>query len=118
MKEGIVKAIAILLTSFKTPPREIILTGRLSRVKKLRTDLEKGLSEKFDVSVRRPVHDFTKEAKDVAQGTTLLANGIAGGKYRKLVEVMKIKETKGTVIDYVFFPDFDKKAILGNLRKT
>ena len=118
MTEGIVKAVAILRTSFKKQPREIILTGRLSRVERLRKDLEKVLSEKFGVSVRRPVHSFAKEAKDVAQGTTLLANGIAGGKYHELVEVMKIKETKGIVLDYIFFPDFDKKAVLEKLRNV
>lgn len=116
--EGIIKAVAILQTSFNKQPREIILTGRLSRVKRLRTDLEKVLGEKFGVSVRRPVHNFATEAKDVAQGTTLLANGIADGKYRELVDVMKIKETKGTVLDYIFFPDFDKKAVLEKLRNA
>jgi predicted butyrate kinase (DUF1464 family) len=118
MTEGIVKAVAILRTSFNKQPREIILTGRLSRVKRLREDLEKVLSEKFSVSVRRPLHNFAKEAKDVAQGTTLLANGIAGGRYRELMEVMRIKETKGTVLDYIFFPDFDKKAVLEKLRNA
>jgi len=118
LTEGIVKAVAMLQTSFKKQPREIILTGRLSRVKKLHTDVEKVLSEKFGVSAHPPVHNFCKEAKDVAQGTTLIANGIAGSKYRELVEVMKIKETKGTVLDYIFFPDFDKKAVVERLRNV
>ena len=118
MTEGIIKAIAILSTSFKKQPREIIVTGRLSRVERLRRDLEKILSEKFSISVRRPLHVFAKEAKDVAHGTTLVANGIAGGKYSELVEVMKIKEAKGTVLDYIFFQDFDKKVVIENLRST
>lgn len=116
--EGIVKAVATLRMSFKEEPKEIILTGRLSRVEKLRTSLAKVLNEKFDISARRPVHNFTKEAKDVAQGTTLIANGIGGGKYSELVKVMKIKDAKGTVLDYIFFPDFDKKAVLEKLRTT
>jgi len=116
MIEGIVKAVAILQTSFKNKPREIILTGRLSRIERLRRDLEKVLGEKFGVSVRRPIHSFTKEAKDVAQGTTLIANGIAGGKYSDLVRVMRIKNAQGTVLDYIFFPDFDKKTIIEKLR--
>jgi len=118
MVEGIVKAVAILWTSFEREPKEIILTGRLSRVNSLCKDLEKKLSEKFDVLVRRPVHSFAKKAKDVAQGTTLIANGIAGGKYRELVDVMKIREAKGTVLDYIFFPDFDKKLIIEKLRSA
>jgi predicted butyrate kinase (DUF1464 family) len=118
MTEGIVKAIAILCTSLKKQPREIIVTGRLSRVETLRKDLEKILSKKFGISVRRPLHVFAKEAKDVAHGTALIANGIAGGKYSELVDVMKIKDVKGTVLDYIFFPDFDKKAVIENLRNT
>jgi predicted butyrate kinase (DUF1464 family) len=118
MTEGIVKAVAILRTSFRKQPREIILTGRLSRVERLRKDLEKALSEKFGVSVRRPVHSFAKEAKDVAQGTALIANGIAGGIYSDLVKVMDIKDAKGTVLDYIFFPDFNKKAVIEKLRSA
>jgi len=116
MKEGIVKAVAMMWTSFIRQPREIILTGRLSRVEKIRTDLEKILSEKFKVTVRRPLHIFTKEAKDVAQGTALLANGIMEGKYADLVKTMKIKETEGTILDYIFFPDFNKEAVIKKLR--
>lgn len=118
MTEGIVKAIAILRTSFKKQPREIIVAGRLSRVERLRKDLEKILSEKFGIPVRRPLHIFAKEAKDVAHGTTLIANGIAGGKYNELVEVMKIRDVRGTVLDYIFFQDFDKKVVIENLRST
>lgn len=118
MTEGILKAVGMLWLSFKKKPREIILTGRLSRVEKLRRDLEKTLGEKFDVSVRRPAHVFTKKSKDVAQGAVLIANGFAGGKYDDLVRIMRIKETKGTVLDYIFFPDFNKRAMLKKLRST
>lgn len=118
MREGIVKAVALLRTSFEKEPREIILTGRLSRVERLRRELEKALGEKFGVSVRRPRHGFAKEAKDVAQGTVLIANGIAGGNYSGLVDVMQIRDAKGTVLDYIFFPDFEKKAVLERLRNV
>jgi len=118
MTEGIIKATALLRTSFKKQPREIIVTGRLSRVEELRRDLEKILSDKLGVSVRRPLHVFAKDAKDVAHGASLIANGIAGGKYSELVEDMKIKDAKGTVLDYIFFQDFDKKTVIENLRST
>jgi predicted butyrate kinase (DUF1464 family) len=118
MVEGIVKAVAVLLTSFRKKPMEIILTGRLSRVARLYEDLRDVLSRKFALPVRRPIHNFAKVAKDVAQGTTLIAYGIAGDKYTELVEVMKIKEARGTVLDYIFFPDFDKKAVIQKLRSA
>jgi predicted butyrate kinase (DUF1464 family) len=118
MVEGIVKAVATLRTSFKKEPREIILTGRLSRAERLRAPLEKTLREKFGILVRRPMHNFAKKAKDVAQGTALIANGIAGGKYRELVKVLRIKDAKGTVLDHIFFPDFKKKNVLEKLRSA
>ncbi len=118
MVEGIVKAVAVLRTSFKKKPMEIILTGRLSRVARLYEDLREVLSKKFALPARRPLHNFAKAAKDVAQGTALIAHGIMGDKYSELVEVMKIKEAKGTVLDYVFFPDFDKNVIMQKLRST
>lgn len=87
-------------------------------MERLRRDLEKILGEKFGVSVRRPINSFAKEAKDASQGTTLMANGIAGGKYSNLIKLMKITEAKGTVLDYIFFPDFNKKAVIEKLRNA
>lgn len=118
MVEGIIKAIAMLRTSFEKGPREIMLTGRLSRIPRLYEDLEHTLTKKFNISVRRPRHMFAKAAKDVAQGAALIANGIEGGKYSDLVSVMRVKKAKGTVLDYIFFPSFDKHAIIEKLRST
>lgn len=118
MVEGIIKAIAMLRASFRGEPREIVLTGRLSRVESLYKGLEDSLNKKFDTNVCRPRHKFTRVAKDVAQGAALIANGIEGGNYRDLVAVMRIKEARGTVLDYIYLPDFDKQAIIENLRST
>jgi predicted butyrate kinase (DUF1464 family) len=38
------------------------------------------------------------------------------GKYADLVKTMKIKETEGTILDYIFFPDFNKEAVIKKLR--
>jgi predicted butyrate kinase (DUF1464 family) len=116
LKEGIVKAVALLLTSFKNQPREIILTGRLSRNKEIYNGLKQTLNEKFKIVTRNPKHRFTKEAKDVAQGAALLSNGIARGKYSGLLKKMKIIETKGTVLDYVLYPEVGRREILKKLR--
>jgi len=118
MIEGIFKTVAMLQTSFNKSPREIILTGRLTRVPNLYEKLEETLSEKFDIHVQQPTNRFTKKAKDVAQGAALIANGIQNGKYSDLVRIMKIKEAKGTVLDYICFPDFDKKTIIEKLRNA
>ena len=118
MIEGIFKTVAMLQTSFSNNPEEIILTGRLTRVPKLYEKLQKALSEKFNIPARRPINRFTKNAKDVAQGAALIANGVGDGKYSDLVKIMRIKEAKGTVLDYICFPDFDKKTIIEKLRNT
>lgn len=118
MVEGILKTVAMLQTSFTKHPREIIITGRLSRVNKLYENLQEALNEKFGLPVLRPVNRFAKEAKDVAQGAALIANGIQNGRYSDLVKAMKIKETRGTVLDYVYFPDFNKKTVVEKLRSS
>lgn len=118
MIEGIMKAIAMLMTSFEKRPMEIILTGRLSRIEGLYESLERTLSGRFGISVRKPLHNFAKKSKEAAQGAALIANGIAGGKYENLVRVMRIKEAKGTVLDYIFLPGFDREALLRRLRNA
>jgi predicted butyrate kinase (DUF1464 family) len=117
MVDGIVKAVSMAMTSFEKRPREIILTGRISRIKGLYGKLEKELGDKFNLPIRRPT-SFTKAAKDVAQGSALIANGIADGKYRGLVEVMKIKEAKGTVLDYIHLSGFSINDTLKLLRRS
>jgi len=118
MVEGILKTVAMLQTSFTKGPSEIVITGRLSRANKLYENLEKALKEKFDIPVLRPVNRFTKTAKDVAQGAALIANGIENGKYSDLVKAMKLKEAKGTVLDYIYFSDLNKKTIVEKLRSA
>lgn len=118
MVEGVVKAVGMLLTSFKNKPKEILLTGRLTRVQKLSENLEETLNEKFGIKTRRPKHAFAERAKEAAQGAALIANGIGGGKYSRLIDVMKIREAKGTVLDYIFFPDFDRETVLKSLRSA
>lgn len=39
--------------------------------------------------------------KQSAQGAAVIANAIAGGEYREVVEYMRILEAKGTVLDYI-----------------
>jgi len=117
MLEGIVKAIAMLYTSFEGAPKEVLLTGRLSRIRTLFDGVEEVVRGRFSLDVRRP-KIFTKSAKDVAQGAALIANGIQGGRYRDLVDIMEIEAAKGTVLDYVAIGDFDKDEIIKGLRTS
>lgn len=102
--EGLEKGVAQMRISVKEP-KEIILSGRLCRVKRIYDELSNRLS--YLGKVRR-VEGFAKVAKEAAQGAALLANGLAGGQYKKIVDVMRIKEAKGTVLDHIYMKGIDE----------
>ncbi len=114
--EGVLKAVAQLLTAMDKKPHEVILTGRLSRIDELRNDIQEMLGRKLGIPVRRPSYVFTRRAKDVAMGAALIADGVGGGKYSGLVDTLKIKESQGTVLDHIFLQGFDRDQILKGLR--
>jgi predicted butyrate kinase (DUF1464 family) len=95
--EGALKDVLMLLSSVPKP-KEILLSGRLTRIPDVVTELTERL--KWIAPVRR-VEGISKDVKEAAQGAALVANGLAGGRYKPLVENLKIREAKGTVLDYV-----------------
>ena len=101
---GIEKGIAQMRISVKEP-REILLSGRLCRVRKIYDEVSKRLS--YLGKVRR-VEGFAEVAKEAAQGAALLANGLADGEYKELVDTMRIKEAKGTVLDHIYLKGIDE----------
>ncbi len=48
------------------------------------------------------VSGFARVAKEAAQGAALIADGLAGGSRRGLVEAMQIQNASGTVFDNLF----------------
>jgi predicted butyrate kinase (DUF1464 family) len=115
MLEGIVKAISMGLAVLNEKPMEVVLTGRLSLVKTIFDGVKEEISHKFGLQVCSP-RRFTKKAKDAAQGAAIIANGIEGGRYKPLVDRMKIKESKGTVLDYIHLPDFKVGDVVKGLK--
>ncbi|MCP8323436.1 MAG: DUF1464 family protein, partial [Candidatus Methylarchaceae archaeon HK02M2] len=73
--EGIEKGVAQMKMSVKTP-REILLSGRLCKVKRIHDELFKRLSDLGNV---RKIKGFAQVSKEAAQGAAILANGLAGG---------------------------------------
>lgn len=96
--EGVVKAVASL-QAVAPAPREIVLSGRLARVSGVRRALEEHLGAIAPVQL---LEGFALEAKEGAQGAALLADGLAGGSRRELVEVMGIREARGSVLDHLY----------------
>jgi len=95
--EGALKAVLSLLASHPAP-REILLSGRHAEDEQVRAALEARLGE------LAPLHrlgGFAAVAKQGAQGAALIADGLAGGTHRDLVEAMRLRESRGTVLDYL-----------------
>jgi len=45
-------------------------------------------------------------SREKAQGYAVIADGLAGGKFKQLIEWMKINEATGTALDYIYHPKF------------
>ncbi len=99
--EGAIKDILALTASVK--PREIMVSGRISRVKGLFDELK----NRIDFPVRRLEGFSVKNVKEAAQGAALIANGLAGGRYSELIEAMQIRKAKGTSLDYILLPEIE-----------
>lgn len=99
--EGIEKSVLSMLNSISNP-KEIILSGRLVRIKEFYDEVKSRLS-KYARVVR--IKGIGKYAKESAQGAALIANGLAKGKYSKLVDTMKIKDSFGTCLDYITYDE-------------
>jgi predicted butyrate kinase (DUF1464 family) len=95
--EGVVKAVAGEL-ALVPHVREILLSGRLSRVLGFRDPVAGALSR------LAPVRDLSPRAtvKEAARGAALLADGLAGGPHRSLVEAMDLRGAGGSVLDHLY----------------
>jgi predicted butyrate kinase (DUF1464 family) len=79
--------------------REILLSGRLCGIDALREPLERALSRLAPV---RRVGGLAAAAGEAAQGAALIADGLAGGMHRGLVEALQLREADGTALDHLF----------------
>jgi predicted butyrate kinase (DUF1464 family) len=101
--ESAVKDVASLLPS--TKPKEILLSGRFTRIptflKTITSKLDEFLSTiGSDVRIVK-LQSRGAVSKEAAEGAALLANGLAGGKYSSLVETVGLRESRGTIFDYI-----------------
>lgn len=95
--EGLVKDVAAI--SIAVPRvEEILLSGRLARVPGIHEELENRLAYLAPV---RLVHREARVAKEAAEGAWILGNGILGGKYEGIVESLQIRQSHGTIYDYI-----------------
>ena len=104
MLESILKDAAALLPS--VTPTEIILSGRFTKIPEFLVSLKGKLSDFFkktglkaDIQVLQGNAKVTKQA---AEGAAVFANGIAGGKYKPLIDAMRLRESEGTVFSNLY----------------
>lgn len=96
--EGAVKTATALAQSVPDP-REFVLSGRLARVEPICHAIRQRLG---GLAPTHLLEGFAQVAKEGAQGAALLADGLAGGSRRELVEHLAIREARGTVLDHLY----------------
>jgi len=102
MFESLEKSVRSLLVSLPDP-KEIIISGRLTRMRDIRKEIERRLGKIAPV-VKIKGLKGAKISKEAAQGYAIVAEGLGGGYFRKLIVHMEILKAKGTVMSWVHHP--------------
>ena len=97
MLESILKSVAAMKVVVDKP-REVLLSGRLSRITRITEALGARLS-KFGMV--RVIGRKAKTAKEAAEGAFILGEGLLGGKYEGIVDVLQLRNAKGSMFDYI-----------------
>lgn len=108
--EGALKAVRQLRCSAPSA-EEILLSGRKAEEREIMDPLAAALA---DIGPVRFLRGFATNAKQGAQGAALLADGLSGGRHAHLVDRLRIREARGTVLDHlVFIPPEAARQRLG-----
>ena len=99
--ESAVKAVSTMRVS--TPDAtEVVVSGRAARMRGVR----EGLAARLALAgLRLPVNalaGFGAAAKEGAQGGALIADGLAGGRAKELVDRLGIRDARGRVLDHLY----------------
>jgi predicted butyrate kinase (DUF1464 family) len=95
--EGAAKAVRQLRCSAPSAD-EILLSGRKAADPGIRHRLTTALA---DVAPVRLLTGFATRTKQGAQGAALLADGLAGGQQRGLVDCLRVRQARGTLLDHL-----------------
>ena len=93
--EAAAKAVRALVVSVPAP-HEIVVSGRLARLPELIATLASSLEAVAPVIALVP-----GRASAAARGGALLADALAGGRNAPLADALKLREARGTVLDYL-----------------
>ena len=109
----LIKAIYAISSSFSNKDQitEILLAGRGADNHVIKDEITNSLEGFFTVEMMQNYGSISKHA---AQGAAFIANGLLGGEFGPIVNNLKIKEAKGSVLDDIYI-SFDKNKILSDL---
>jgi predicted butyrate kinase (DUF1464 family) len=97
MLESILKSVAAMTVAVEKP-REILLSGRLSRIPEVVGALNARLTR---FGKLRTVGRQAKVAKEAAEGAFIIGEGLKGGKYEGIVDALQLRQAKGSMFDYI-----------------
>lgn len=95
LREAAAKAVRGLVVSVPTP-HEIVVSGRLARVPELVAALASSLGDIAPVIALVP-----GRASAAAHGGAMLADALAGGPNAALADVLRLRESSGSVLDHL-----------------
>ena len=95
--ESIAKGVAAVMVSVGSP-REILLSGRLSRIPEISGALEDKLARFGRV---RRLGRRASVAKEAAEGAYIVGEGLLGGRYKAIIDSLELRVASGTMFDYV-----------------
>ncbi len=119
--EGVLKDVTSLLAVLPKP-KWVFLSGRWVRLKKFHELLAERLGRllsRLGVEARiRVVETPAGRSKQAAYGAAVVADGLAGGRYEAIIETLKLRESKGSVFDYIAIPGLREKLLREFRRPT
>ena len=95
--ESIAKGVAAIMVSVEKP-REILLSGRLSRIPEIAEALAVKLARFGKV---RMVGRGASIAKEAAEGAYIIGEGLLGGRYKGIVDCLELRGASGTMFDHI-----------------
>ncbi len=78
----------------------VYVSGRLFRVPGMGERLRAAASRAAGAPVAEPLR-LGVETKEAATGAAILASGYAGGRYRWLVDLLGVRESRGSIFDHI-----------------
>ncbi|MCE4612134.1 MAG: DUF1464 family protein [Desulfurococcales archaeon] len=104
MAESMVKAVMSLVPSLGDAPERVYVSGRIFRLDRVGSEVRKRLREALGLLGGGEVVETPRlgsRTKEGATGAALIASGLAGGRFKWLVEALRLKESQGSIFDHV-----------------